>query len=359
MLSQERIELEKLLLQGNNFMKNVLFIAYYFPPIGGGGIQRSINFVKYLPDLGYFPIVLTCSNPAEERWTPKDNTLRKYIKNNCMVFRISTPPPPPDTKIMQRIKKLSFLQDSFSKWWIKYAIELGDEIIKENKIDVVYASMSPFQSSYVADYLSKKYDIPWVADLRDPWALDEMVLYPSSLHKKYDLHRMRTILFGASAIIMNTPEAAKSLNIHFSEFNNKYVSAITNGYDAIDFNCNVENRINKKFRIVHSGSLYSETGKQLNKYRSLYNILGGANTNVNILGRSLIYLLESLEKWAEESPEILNEIEVMLIGKSGANETAMLEGKRCRNIFNFTGYIPHDKIRKLAVSPYAWHRGWP
>lgn len=324
-------------------MKKVLFIAYYFPPIGGGGIQRSVNFVKYLPDLGYFPLVLTCSSPAEERWTPKDYTFGKDVNNNCMVFRVSTPPPPPDIKIMRRLKKLFFLQDNFSKWWIRHAIKLGEEIIKENKIDVIYATMSPFQSSYVADCLSKKYNIPWVADLRDPWALDEMVLYPSSLHKRYDLYRMKEVLFGASAIIMNTPEAAESLIKHFREFTNKRILSITNGYDAKDFDRNVENNKNIKFRVVHSGSLYSETGIQLNKNKALYNILGGVNKNVNILGRSLIYLLKSLEDWAEESPEIINEIEVMLIGKSDPGDIAMLEGKRCKNVFNFTGYVPHEE----------------
>jgi len=324
-------------------MKKVLFIAYYFPPIGGGGIQRSVNFVKYLPDLGYFPIVLTCSNPAEERWTPKDYTLEKDIKINCKVFRVGTLPPPPDTKIMQRLKKLFFLQDNFSKWWIKYAIELGEEIIKENNIDVIYATMSPFQSSYVADYLSKKYKIPWVADLRDPWALDEMVLYPSLIHRRYDLNRMKVVLSGTSAIIMNTPEAAKSLKNRFHEFKNKYILTITNGYDANYFDRILEKGKNIKFRIVHSGSLFSGTGMQLNRRKLLYNILGGVNKNVNILGRSLVYLLKSIEEWIEEFPEIIEDIEILLIGNLTQDDIVFLEGRRCEKIFVFTGYISYEE----------------
>ena len=29
-------------------MKNALFISYYFPPSGGGGVKRPTKFVKYL-----------------------------------------------------------------------------------------------------------------------------------------------------------------------------------------------------------------------------------------------------------------------------------------------------------------------
>ena len=38
---------------------NVLVIAYYFPPMGLSGVQRTLKFVKYLPETGWRPIVLT------------------------------------------------------------------------------------------------------------------------------------------------------------------------------------------------------------------------------------------------------------------------------------------------------------
>ncbi|HMT12896.1 MAG TPA: glycosyl transferase, partial [Ignavibacteria bacterium] len=40
-------------------MKKVLIISYYFPPSGGPGVQRVLKFVKYLPEFGWQPIVLT------------------------------------------------------------------------------------------------------------------------------------------------------------------------------------------------------------------------------------------------------------------------------------------------------------
>src|SRR5262249_18776022 len=44
--------------------KRVLFIAYLYPPVGGAGVQRAAKFVKYLPQFGWLPTVLTVSNPS-------------------------------------------------------------------------------------------------------------------------------------------------------------------------------------------------------------------------------------------------------------------------------------------------------
>ena len=44
--------------------------------------------------------------------------------------------------------------------------------------------MSPFESADVAARLSTTTGTPWVADLRDPWALDEMLVYATAVHRR-------------------------------------------------------------------------------------------------------------------------------------------------------------------------------
>ena len=39
--------------------KKVLIITYYWPPSGGSGVQRWLKFVKYLPQFGWQPTVIT------------------------------------------------------------------------------------------------------------------------------------------------------------------------------------------------------------------------------------------------------------------------------------------------------------
>lgn len=43
-------------------MKKVLIISYYWPPSGGGGVQRWLKMTKYLPEYGWTPIIYTPSN---------------------------------------------------------------------------------------------------------------------------------------------------------------------------------------------------------------------------------------------------------------------------------------------------------
>ena len=65
-------------------MKSVLMIAYQFPPMGGSGVQRTTKFVKYLPDFGWNPVVLTRSI---DRMKLRDNSLLSEIPDGTRIIR--------------------------------------------------------------------------------------------------------------------------------------------------------------------------------------------------------------------------------------------------------------------------------
>ena len=39
--------------------RSVLFVAYHFPPMRSAGVERSAKFVRYLPEFGFAPQVLS------------------------------------------------------------------------------------------------------------------------------------------------------------------------------------------------------------------------------------------------------------------------------------------------------------
>src|SRR3990170_7482105 len=45
-------------------MFKVLVIAYYFPPLGLSGVQRTLKFVKYMSPHGWQPTVITTGSIA-------------------------------------------------------------------------------------------------------------------------------------------------------------------------------------------------------------------------------------------------------------------------------------------------------
>src|SRR5581483_9289910 len=120
----------------------------------------------------------------------------------------------------------------WSRWWIDGVVELGREM---TDVDIIYAWMSPYESAVAATRLSAKLGRPWVADLGDPWALDEMTVFPSALHRQLELRRMRRLLGSAAAIVMSTPEAVRRVREAFPELAGKPILAIPNGFDAGGF----------------------------------------------------------------------------------------------------------------------------
>ena len=62
----------------------ILFISYSFPPIGGSGVVRSLKHIKYLPQYGITPIILTC-NPKTSK-IPLDYSRMVDVNPNIKVY---------------------------------------------------------------------------------------------------------------------------------------------------------------------------------------------------------------------------------------------------------------------------------
>ena len=59
-----------------NEKRNLLFVAYHFPPIAvSSGYQRTLAFSKYLSQFGWRVTVLSASNKAYENWKDGNLTL--------------------------------------------------------------------------------------------------------------------------------------------------------------------------------------------------------------------------------------------------------------------------------------------
>lgn len=326
-------------------MVNLLFIAYYFPPAGGAGVQRAHKFVQYLPSETYLPTVITGPTSPEYRWTPQDRTLMDSIPPGVPIYRVEGRVPKQLDGLRDRLATWFALPDSFSTWWIQSATETAYRSATGEKL--IFATMSPFQSAAVAHTLSKRLRIPWVADLRDPWALDEMQVYPTLLHRRIHMQRMEKWLRSAALIIMNTPEASSALKAAFPKLREKEVVTITNGFDSQDFSGYVARRDDNKFRIVHSGYLHTDSGIRLRK-RRFYRLLGGAEPGVDILTRSHTVLLEALDRWCSEHPEICQDVELLLAGQTSKEDRDLASGSRVGRLVRFTGYVSHQESLDLV-----------
>lgn len=67
-------------------MKKVLIITYYFPPSGGAGVQRWLKMIKYLPQFGIEPVVLTVSEEYAS-YPQYDASLLADVSPQTKVYR--------------------------------------------------------------------------------------------------------------------------------------------------------------------------------------------------------------------------------------------------------------------------------
>lgn len=330
-------------------MRKILFIAYHFPPSGGGGVQRSLKFVKYLPDCGYLPVVLTIEAPDDRRWTPKDQALMDEVPEQVKIHRVSIPDEVHvPGKLERAARELLGMRTRFGQTWMNRVIEAGGRIAEEEKPDLIFVTMSPFDGADAAAEISRRTGIPWVADLRDPWALDEFQLHRTRWHRELEKSQMAKSLESAALVIMNTPESARRVKEELPRLRSKNVVSLTNGYDASDFSGEVEAIGGGKFNIVHSGYFHAESGLVEQSRQRQYRLLGRTVPGVERLPRSHYYLLKALEQWLEESPGIVDTIRVHCVGVLSKSDQALIDNSPAKPLFSCSGYLNHAECLRYV-----------
>jgi glycosyltransferase involved in cell wall biosynthesis len=319
----------------------LLYLAFYFPPLGGGGVQRTVKFVKYLPEFGIEPIVVTGPADRRTRHAPLDASLASDIPPDSRIYRV--PGQLPDDSRPERLRRLVGYPSRFARAWASCCETTARHAARHGgPIDVILATMSPFETSDAAAKVAAAMRIPWVADLRDPWALDETIVYPTRWHRARELRRMRRSLSSASLVIMNTPEAARAVRSAFPELSKRTI-AITNGFDAADYLGVPPARRDNRFRIVHTGRLHVALGSAHNRRLWLRRWIGGERVPVNILARSHVYLLSALERWYRDRPDEVGRTELLLAGDLSPEDHRVVEGSPVADRVTMLGYVLHSE----------------
>ena len=234
-------------------------LAYYFPPLGGGGVQRTLKHVKYLPDMGFDSVVIT----AGARGYPiRDTALTEEIPPGTVVLRApSIPMQYARWKLegMLRAVGASPWRASVVGWpdemagWLPAAVFQALRAIRRYRPDVVYTTSSPVTAHLAGLILQSVTGLPWVADFRDAWTLDPHRAreYAPLAQASSALERVVTRRVARAVIVDESVELVGLDN------GDDRLVVIRNGVDPDDLAV-LPQVADGRFRLSYVGSLYGE-----------------------------------------------------------------------------------------------------
>jgi len=280
----------------------VLIVSVYFPPSGGGGVQRPLKFATHLPALGIETHVLA---PDDPRWIHRDAELA--LPTQALVHR-SRYIGPKGRKPAEELHGLTGLDrlgrqaalfgrrllipDEAVAWNVT-AIPAAIRIAREEGIDVVLTTSPPPSVHFVGAAVKRATGARWVADLRDSLTQhahrrgDESV----AARVKEEGHRAVARLaarYADAVVAVSTVIAAEIEELAPAG----RVLTIENGCDFEDF-AGLEYRPSERFRITHTGSFFGKRSP-----RAFLTAL--AESGLDVVARFVGDFRAADREWAED-----------------------------------------------------------
>src|SRR5213076_2874721 len=140
----------------------VLLVTMYFPPAGGGGVQRPLKTATHLPALGIETHVLA---PDDPKWLHRDDELRPPTQ--AFVHRARYFGPRARLLAQARLAYRRALLPDASVTWLPTAVPVAVRLVKREGIDAVITTSPPVSMNLIGAAVKRLTGIPWVADLRD------------------------------------------------------------------------------------------------------------------------------------------------------------------------------------------------
>jgi len=331
-------------------LKNILIIAYYFPPSGGPGVQRVLKHIKYLPEFGWQPTVLTVENgqfPARDESLleeiPKTTeVIRTHIFEPYDIYRTLTGKPkgaPIDVNVIKKdsqklgfkekvaefIRATFFIPDA-RIGWLGSAVKAGLELTTQRNYSAIYSSSPPYTCSLIARNLKRRTKLPWIAGFRDPWtgfiSSPKRWLIPAAIDRAME----HSVFTEADYVECAWQGIIKDALTKFPKLPQEKFLHVPNGFDSSDFPV-VEQTPNKRFTLTYSGSMYGR--------------------------RNPSSLFEAIELLLSRGLIVQNEILLRFVGRFGDEVHAMFNRASFSESIEIVGYVQHSKSVEYLLTSDA------
>jgi glycosyltransferase involved in cell wall biosynthesis len=245
----------------------VLIVTMYFPPAGGGGVQRPLKLAQYLPALGIETHVLA---PDDPKWVHRDSELR--VPTQAWVHRARYLGPrarkPAEelraadaglerALVRAQVTARRLLLPDASVTWNLTAIPAAIRIARREGIDVVITTSPPPSVHFVGAAVQKATGATWIADLRDPLVANQ--------HRRDDSTATRARQKAVEQVARLVASRANAVTCVSEAIADEarglgargMVRVIANGADFDDF-AGLQYTPAERFRITHTGAFFGK-----------------------------------------------------------------------------------------------------
>lgn len=322
-------------------MFKVLVVAYYFPPMGLSGVQRTLKFVKYMKKYSWEPTVITTDKVA---YFAHDSSLLKELEEtgvriirtgandpNSLLSKLGTVKLPGEffRKLLNRVSQTIFIPDNKISW-SKKAFKTASELLLKEHFDVLFVTVPPFSSFKMAAELKNKFKIPLFVDYRDLWYDSYLSFYPTPFHKYLNKSMEYKALRTADKVIVTNRKIKELLIKVYKFLTFEDLVIIPHGYDAADFAL-VKRResSNRKMILTYSGIFYEHNTPK--------------------------HFFTAFSRLKNENPHIAGDIELHFVGHLGKSNLKIIKKLNLEPFIFNHGYLNHDEaLEKIMCSDVLW-----
>lgn len=143
-------------------MKRVLIISPFFPPANSADMHRVRQSLPHFKAFGWEPVIMSVDEKHSNPYSV-DPLLNFSIPKDLEIIKIRAF----DLKITQKIGL-----GSLSLRSIYFYYKKGTELLKNGNFDLIYFSTTSFHVMSLGPIWKKRFKIPFVLDIQDPWRND-------------------------------------------------------------------------------------------------------------------------------------------------------------------------------------------
>ena len=329
----------------------VLIVSYYFPPAGGGGVQRVLKLCKHLPALGWDVDVLA---PDDPKWVANDPGLAAEIPAGTVVHRARYHGPSDERPAADVLAGATGLSGAATRAglygrqlllpdprvvWVPNAARAAVRLVRERPANVVFTTSPPASAHLIGNVVARRTGVPWIADLRDSWLAN-----PHRRYERRTVRAKRAVLesmarrtfarvSALTAVTETIAEEARSLAPAGTP-----TAVISNGCDFDEFT-GLGHTPTDRVRILHAGFFFGV--------------------------RSPRPFLEALSGLLADRPELRDVVEARFVGGFRTADREWAETLGLGASLRIDGFLPHDQALAamkaadalLLIIPRAGGRG--